>query len=319
MKIAIYSPNWVGDAALSLPFIHHVKQKYPNSELIIICKEWVKSVYQNNPNINKIISIATTESRGITNTFRLGFLLRKENIQIFYTLTDSFRSSFVLWLSKSKKRIGYKSQGRGVFLTEKIKLPSTKTHRYKKYLKLIEKDDTSINQKLIYFKKEEIEWAKHEIEELGIKNPVGLFPFSVSETRTFPNEKISEWLNGSKENFLIFGAKNDTQKANVIINDNKNISMISLCGKYSLRQSMALISLCKYALAADSGLGHISSIIKIPTISFFGANRAFVTKPIGNSCVVIDHSNRCNPCKKNICCLKSINKDDVNSIINSLM
>ena len=222
MKIAIYSPNWVGDATLSLPFIHYVKQKYPNSELIIICKEWVHSVYQNNPNINKIISIATTESRGITNTFRLGFLLRKENIQIFYTLTDSFRSSFVLWLSKSKKRIGYNSQGRGVFLTVKIKLPLKKTHRYKKYLKLIEKDDTSINQKLIYFKKEEIEWAKHEIEKLGIKNPVGLFPFSVSETRTFPNEKISEWLNGSKENFLIFGAKNDAQKANVIINDNKN-------------------------------------------------------------------------------------------------
>ena len=56
MKIAIYSPNWVGDAALSLPFIYHVKQKYPNSELIIICKEWVHSVYQNNPNINKLVT-----------------------------------------------------------------------------------------------------------------------------------------------------------------------------------------------------------------------------------------------------------------------
>ncbi len=319
MKIAIYSPNWVGDAALSLPFIQHVKQKYPNSELIIICKEWVKSVYQNNPNINKIISIATTESRGITNTLRLGFLLRKENIQIFYTLTDSFRSSFVIWLSKSKKRIGYNAQGRGFFLTVKVTLPLKKTHRYKKYLKLIKKNDTSINHKLIYFKKEEIEWAKHEIEELGIKNPVGLFPFSVSEIRTFPNEKISEWLNGSKENFLIFGAKNDTQRANVIINENKNLSMVSLCGKYSLRQSMAMIYLCKYALATDSGLGHISSIIKVPTISFFGANRALVTKPLGKNCVVIDQSNRCNPCKKNICCLKSINKDDVNSSISSLI
>ena len=319
MKIAVYSPNWVGDAALSLPFVYHIKQKYPNSELIIICKEWVQSVYQNNPNIDKIISIAVTESRGITNTFRLGFLLRKEKIEIFYTLTDSFRSSFVLWLSKSKKRIGYNSQGRGFFLTSKVKLPLKKIHRYKKYLKLIEKDDIPSEQTLIYFKKEEVEWAKHEIEEIGIKNPVGLFPFSVSETRTFPNGKISEWLNGSKENFLIFGAKNDGQKANVIINENKNISIVSLCGKYSLRQSMALISLCKYALAADSGLGHISSIIKVPTISFFGANRAFVTKPLGKSCVVIDQSNRCSPCKKNICCLKSIHKDDVNSSINSLI
>ena len=25
MKIAIYSPNWVGDATLALPFIHQLK------------------------------------------------------------------------------------------------------------------------------------------------------------------------------------------------------------------------------------------------------------------------------------------------------
>ena len=27
MKIAVYSPNWVGDAALALPFIHKIKSK----------------------------------------------------------------------------------------------------------------------------------------------------------------------------------------------------------------------------------------------------------------------------------------------------
>ena len=319
MKIAVYGPNWVGDAALSLPFIYHVKKKYPNSEIIIICKDWVRPVYQNNPNIYKIINIMTRQSRGVINTIRLGLVLRRENIEIFYTLTDSFRSSIVLWLSSSKKRVGYNAQGRGIFLTSKVELLIKKNHRSKKYLQLIGKDDLSLDEKLIYLKKEEIHWAKQEIEKLDIENPVGVFPFSVSELRTFPNEKISEWLNGSNENYLIFGAKNDKEKAIKIINENKNISMTSLCGKYSLRQSMALISLCKYAIAADSGLGHISSILKVPTISFFGANRALVTKPIGGNCLVIDKSNRCNPCKKNTCCLKSINKDDVDYIINSLL
>ncbi len=89
MKIAVYSPNWVGDAALSLPFIHSVKEKYPNSEIIIICKEWVHSVYQNNPNIDKIMTILTKDSRGMLKTFQLGFLLRKEDIKIFYTLIQN--------------------------------------------------------------------------------------------------------------------------------------------------------------------------------------------------------------------------------------
>ena len=78
---------------------------------------------------------------------------------------------------------------------------------------------------------------------------------------------------------------------------------------------MILISLCKYALATDSGLGHISSIIGVPTISFFGANRSMVTGPIGEYSILIDKSHRCKPCRKNICCLRSITKADVNSSI----
>ena len=81
---------------------------------------------------------------------------------------------------------------------------------------------------------------------------------------------------------------------------------------------MALISFCQFALASDSGLGHISSIVGVPTISFFGAKRSPVTGPIGNNCIIIDKSHRCNPCKKKSCCLISISSTDVNSGISSL-
>ena len=94
--------------------------------------------------------------------------------------------------------------------------------------------------------------------------------------------------------------------------------MQSFCGEYDLRKVVALISVCNYALAADSGLGHISSVLGIPTVSFFGAGRASVTKPIGKYNIVIDKSTRCKPCKKNICCLNAIKKSDVNYAIKSL-
>ena len=56
MKIAVYSPNWVGDATLALPFIHQLKEQYPHSKIVIVCKDWVDSVFINNPNIDDIIS-----------------------------------------------------------------------------------------------------------------------------------------------------------------------------------------------------------------------------------------------------------------------
>ena len=152
----------------------------------------------------------------------------------------------------------------------------------------------------------------------NINNPVALFPFSVAKSRTFPKKKINEWLSESSEHFVIFGAESDRKHAKEIIQQNKNIKITSFCGDYELRKSIALISSCKYAIAADSGLGHISSIIGIPTISFFGAGRSIETRPIGKHNVIIDKSELCNPCKKNICCLNSIKKSDVNYAIESL-
>ena len=317
MKIAVYSPNWVGDAVLALPFIQKIKSKYPTAKIFVICKEWVSSIYVNNPNIDNLIIIPKEKTGGILNTLRMGLSLIKEDIEIFYTLTDSYRSSIIMWLSKSKKRVGYNTQGRGILLTDKIGVAKEKIHRSLKYLRLIGEEKYNKDEKLIFIDDDELIWARKEIDEIGVKNPVALFPFSISSSRTFPEKKISEWVKNSGENYLIFGSSDDRQKASIIANNN-DIKITSICGNYSLRKSIVLMSLCKYAIAADSGLGHISSIIGVPTISFFGAKRSSVTGPIGDNCIIIDKSHRCKPCKKNTCCLISISSDDVNSSIKSL-
>ena len=319
MKVAVYSPNWVGDAVLSLPFINNIKLKHPDSKIILLCKKWVSSVYLNHPNIDELIVIPVGKNHGIINTFNIGLSLRDLKIDVFYTLTDSLRSSIIMWLSGAIRRIGFIGQGRGIFLTEKVTLPTKKVHRSLKYLKLINKTRFNSDLKFVFLSEEELFWGKKEVRSLGLKNPVALFPFSIAAERTFPHEKISEWINESNENYMIFGSKDEVKEARKIINKNKSKSIISLCGIYSLRESIILISLCKYAIGTDSGLGHISSIIGVPTISFFGANRSIVTGPIGKNCTVIDKSHRCKPCRKNICCLKSIALADVNSSINSVL
>ena len=318
MNIAVYSPNWVGDAALALPFIHQLRSQNPEAKIIIVCKDWVESVFYNHPYIDDTVSLSANDVRGIINTVNTGLLLRKKKINHFYTLTDSFRSAVIMWLSNAVHRVGYNSQKRASLLTSSITLPLAVTHRSKKYLNLIGKEKIDFSEKYIYLDQQEVEWAKEKMLKYGLENPIAIFPFSVASSRTFPKNKIKEWLSKSSEQYVIFGAVNDGNDAMEIINQNKNISVHSFCGEYSLRQSIALISVCKYALAADSGLGHISSILGVPTVSFFGAGRSNATKPIGMNNVVIDKSKRCKPCKKNICCLNEIGKSDVNYAIKSL-
>jgi len=318
MNIAVYSPNWVGDAALALPFISHLKNKNPDSKVILVCKDWVESVFHNNPNIDNVVSLSANQTRGVINTIKTGLILREKQIDYFYTLTDSFRSAVIMWLSNSRYRIGYNTQNRSILLTKYLDLPGTTVHRSKKYLGLIDRSEVNLDERYINLDDNQIKWAKERMHRKNINNPVALFPFSVAKSRTFPKKKINEWLSESSEHFVIFGAESDRKNAEEIIQQNKNIKITSFCGDYELRKSIALISSCKYAIATDSGLGHISSIIGIPTISFFGGGRSIETRPIGRRNIIIDKSELCNPCKKNICCLNSIKKSDVDYAIESL-
>jgi len=318
MIIAVYSPNWVGDATLSLPFIHELKLQNPRSKIIVICKSWVKPIYQNNPNIEDIISFSDKDLRTVLGTIKNGVLLREKKIDLFYTLTDSFRSSLIMWLSRSNKRIGYKSQLRTMFLTSSFTISKPGLHRSNKYLDLIGSKKIKNLGKYIFLDENEIDLAKTTLEINKIKNFVAIFPFSVSSARTFPKKKIREWLIDSKNQYVIFGSEDDKKEASAIIKENIDISIKSFCGNLTLRESISLISLANYAIATDSGLGHISSILGVPTISFFGAGRAKITKPIGSKSIIIDKSERCNPCEKNICCLNAITKSDVNSAIDLL-
>ena len=324
MKIAVYSPNWIGDSVLALPFIRCLRVSYPNAEIYIFCKEWVSGIYENNPNINKIYCFKNEALKSFKGTIRAGLKIRKIKLDQFYTLTDSFRSALVLCISGSSKTIGYNSQMRSIFLTHSINTPNSKIHRSKKYLGLLDNMAGPNVIPNIYITKEEKKWGIEEIEKMGIKNPVGLSPFSVSDQRTIPNDEIIRWLQNSRNEYLIFGSKNDIQKGQSLISSLKKLSIKSICGNYTLRKSIILISLCKFTLAADSGLGHISAALGIPTISFFGSGSPQVTGPIGDKIEIIKH---CFPCKGEDCknygggvvWIQKISKIDIENTVKKLM
>ena len=324
MKIAVYSPNWIGDSVLALPFIRCLRASYPNAEIYIFCKEWVSGIYENNPNISNIFFFKNEVLKSFKGTIKAGFKIRKIKLDQFYTLTDSFRSALVLGISGSSKTIGYKSQMRSILLTNSINTPNSKIHRSKKYLGLLDNSKESNKIPYIHITQEEKKWGIEEIEKMGMKNPVGLFPFSVSDQRTIPNDGIIRWLQNSRNEYLIFGSKNDIQKGKSLLSSLKKLSIKSICGNYTLRKSIILISLCKFTLAADSGLGHISAALGVPTISFFGSGSPQVTGPIGDKIEIIKH---CFPCKGEVCknygegviCIQKISKIDIEDAVKKLM
>ena len=306
MKIGIYSPNWVGDAVMSLKFIGRLRKKYAGDELIVIARDWVAAIFDNHPLINKVLPVPTKELTGVFNTIKTGRNLQKLNLDIFFVLPDSFRSAVIAWFSKSNTRIGFTGQMREPFLTDQMDLPKEAIHRSEKYIYLLQNDKQAqdFQHVGITLREQEIKWANEILQENNVQDPIGLLTGSVAKSRSVP---IGKWIEIAKDKsaddnkFVIIGEKRDAGNAQKIIAQVGEDRVISFCGKHTLRESIALISRCRAVIAADSGLGHIAADLGIPTISLFGAGDPEKTRPLGDLTQVVTANVHCSPCGDNIC------------------
>ena len=196
-------------------------------------------------------------------------------------------------------------------------------HRSEKYFRLIQTNSISTEYPKIHLSEKEFEWAQKEMKKLGFNKPIALFPFSVASNRTLPNQILKNWLKTTSDQYLVFGSENDTINAEKLMRECEGVTIKSICGNYDLRKSIALISACKYSLATDSGLGHVSTALGIPTVSFFGIGVESHTAPKGKNNVVIKH---CSPCfgesctiqNKNRSCIKKISRSEIDFAVNSI-
>lgn len=304
---------------MALPFFTACKAEHPNAKILAICKSWVAPIFENHPLIDGIISFQKKDLNGLKLTANSGRSLKALDLDKFYLLSDSFRAAYLAKQSNTTHRIGYPGQGRSGLLTKIIPRPKMEIHRSQHYLYLLKGKNREVNPALgsIELLAEEKDWARQELAELGIPNPIALFPFSVASSRSIPQLKVLEMLEKTDEPILIFGGKADKTKAEILIEASLNKKIQSVAGHYGLRESMALISQCEGAVSADSGLGHISANLGVPTISLFGAGDSNSTGPIGLYTKIINENVHCSPCQKNKChnkeepllCLNKISPD----------
>ena len=321
MKIGIYAPNWVGDAVMSFPFISSCRRRHRDEEIVIVARPWVSAVFESHPLINEVV-VLNTGSSAVATT-REGLRLRDLDLDRFYLLSDSWRSAYLARLSGAPDRVGFAAQWRSFLLTTAVKPSRTKMHRSERCLALLSGAyDLGEDSTGIHLRKEEREWARGEIQSLGMTSPIAVFPSSVAESRRVPVEKwqaILSLARGSGAELLLFGSAADKETGSELSHRVDGDNVRSVCGVYSLRQSVALISKCAGAIGTDSGLSHVAANLGLKTVTIFGAGDPAQTVPLGSRTTVITESVHCSPCRRNVCrnedepliCLTSLEADRI--------
>ena len=115
MKILVRAPNWIGDSILAVPAAYSLSRNFPQAQIWIAAKEWVKDLFSSHDFVKGIITLPDIDGfRNLRDSVRK---IKSFNFDIGVLLTNSFSSALLFYLGKIPERWGYSTDGRRVLLT----------------------------------------------------------------------------------------------------------------------------------------------------------------------------------------------------------
>jgi heptosyltransferase-2 len=116
MNLAIFLPNWVGDAVMATPALRALRRHFRDARIAGVVRPYVGGVLEGGDWFDEVI-LTGGWPRGVLATAAKLRLLR---IDLAVLFPNSFRSALVAWLGGCRRRLGYGRYGRSPLLTEPL-------------------------------------------------------------------------------------------------------------------------------------------------------------------------------------------------------
>ncbi|QWE20402.1 lipopolysaccharide heptosyltransferase II [Polynucleobacter sp. AP-Kolm-20A-A1] len=341
-SILIIAPNWIGDAVMTQPLLASLKALYPESKIDVLASSWVAPIYRACSEVHEVIE-AKFEHKKLQWGMRkqLAQKLAAKHYQACFVLPNSFKSALIPWLANIPFRIGYRGELRYGLINLSLDNPS-KVNRppmvdhYLALNQLLSDHSEKIATDPPAPKLNVSALAKRVVENnLAAANIAGsiyvMCPGAeYGPTKRWPTEhfaKLAQSLidDNSDNHVILLGSKSDSVLAQEILSQVPSSRKLhNWCGKTSLDEAIALISLSQAVVSNDSGLMHIAAALKAPQVAIFGSSDPSHTPPLSEKAKVIWLNLPCSPCHKRECplghlkCLKDILPEQVLATLNTL-
>lgn len=278
-KILFIGLSNVGDVIMTTPVLKTLHMKYPQARFDIVTDKRAINVYGNYPYLNRIfLKDKNKFMRGVPS-------LLIDLWKTSYDIIVDVRSDGLAYLLRGKKRY------------TKLKSKSYGPHAVEEIMGVIESlhGDDPVPDTEIWLSKDNYMYAEKELSVF--QNKEKLLALSVGDSRkpekTLTTNKFIDLINSNEENFsgvIFLGNDFETEVTNEVC-QNISIQYINTLGNSLLDAAALIENSCLY-IGPDSGLGHIASAVKTPTISFFSAMSPKRFLPWGGNSLYIQGNNK---------------------------
>src|SRR5947209_6514368 len=118
MKLAVFLPNWIGDAVMATPALRALREHFAGAHLVGVLRPYVAGVLEGSPWLDSqvLLDRAPWGRRWPVVAARR----RRQRPDLAVLFTNSFRTALVAWLGGCRRRVGYVRYGRGRLLTDRL-------------------------------------------------------------------------------------------------------------------------------------------------------------------------------------------------------
>lgn len=331
MKIAVFLPNWIGDAVMATPALRAVRLHYAEAEIVAIRRPYVAEVLDGLDLIDRGIN---WEPKGDDESARglgLAKRLRREKFDAALLLPNSLRSAWMAFLSGAKRRVGFKRDLRGWLLTDALKpKPRSQPHPVlDEYLRLTEQLGCPARSR-----KMELATTPDDVRRLrefffrvrdGLPlngyvclNPGGAF----GAAKHWPTEHFArlarDIVNGTGKTVLVLCGPSERLEAARIVKQAGQREVFSLAKEeLSIGLTKAAVRYSRLLVTTDSGPRHFAPPFGIPVVTLFGPTHIAWSETHYKKAIHIQRDVDCGPCQQRVCplkhhkCMRELNVDTV--------
>jgi heptosyltransferase II len=309
-KILVVGPSWIGDTVLAQPLFARLKQKNPGLELDVLAPAWSRAVLECMAEVRSIIAspFGHGELR-LADRWRLGRELAKARYDCAIVLPNSFKSALVPFFADIPLRAGFIGESRYGLLNVRHKLdPAELPLMAERFAQLAEQPGVALPRPLpvprlvvhpLVVSRTLTDLGLTEAARLAVFCPGAEFgPAKRWPVRHFA--ALAQRLAADGYDIWMVGAIDDFAAGDEIAKAAGSRAR-NLCGKTSLAQAIAILSLADRVVTNDSGLMHIAAALDRPTAALFGSSSPDFTPPLSAHAVVIQHKIECSPCFRREC------------------
>lgn len=317
-RILIVRLSALGDAIMTSGLIPALHARFPKAEISWLIEPAAAPLVQDNPKLTHVLIWQRARWRQLWSERRIKELfqaisafrhmLRSHQFDLVVDAQGLLKSSFCAWLTGAPRRVILKPrEGSHLLATESVSIPADHhdpriSSEYRYLARQLGAQDIDFQLDLTIHPS-----AAATVETLldtwgHPARPVALCPFT---TRPQKHWFEDQWGAVAKAMLdkgyapIILGGTGDQEAAERLCAQTPGLRHAA--GKLKINESVALIARCQLLIGVDTGLTHVGSALKLPTVALFGSTNPYTAGDTPLTKVLYDQL-PCSPCHRRPTC-----------------